>query len=85
MSTVYVVGAGASHGDTLIRGDQEVGTHRPPLTNGFFDGGLLDALGRTSAEQDLYEVIVYARKRRRLPDVFGEGAWKHLNLEELFK
>lgn len=84
MSTVYIIGAGASHGDSLIIADQEVQAPRPPLASGFFDNALLNALGYALAEQDLHEVIAYVRKTRLWTDKFGEGAWTGLNLEELF-
>lgn len=84
MSTVYVIGAGASHGDSLISESQHVSPPPPPLTNGFFNSALLGALGYTSAEQELQDVISYVRKTRLWGDKFGEGTWTGLNLEELF-
>ena len=88
--TVYVIGAGASYGESLVRlpnlpeGHPELHNHRPPLTNGFFAGDLLHAIACQQAEQDFPEVIQYIRRTRLVEDRFGEGKWQTINLEEVF-
>ena len=84
MSTVYVIGAGASHGESLVERYPEARPHRPPLTKGFFDGALLDAIGYTQARHDLRDIIRHVEKTKLLIDPFGEGRWKTLDLEEVF-
>lgn len=86
MSTVYVIGAGASHGESL-RSFPGVPTSfsspAPPMISGFFDRGLLDSLQYSQAEQEFDELICYIRNIKVLTDPFGEKAWKNLNLEEI--
>jgi hypothetical protein len=84
VSTVYVVGAGASHGESLVERYPEARPHRPPLTCGFFDNTLLSALGYTEANHDLGDFISYVRETKLWPDPFGEGRWQSLDLEEVF-
>ena len=87
--TVYIIGAGASHGESLGRlsdlpaGLPELHPHPPPLTKGFFDKRLLDALSYGEAEQDFVDVIAYIRGATLVNDAFGEGAWASLDLEEV--
>ncbi len=84
MNTVYIIGAGASHGESLVERYPEARPHRPPLTNGFFDGALLHDLGYAHAEQDLRDIIAHVQTTKLWTDVFGEGRWKTLDLEEVF-
>lgn len=96
MSTVYVIGAGASHGESLrplqslssghpgTRPTTNPRLHAPPMTGGFFARDLLDALGYSQAEQENAEVIRHIRDAGLVNDLFGEGAWKEINLEEVF-
>jgi hypothetical protein len=88
VSTVYVIGAGASHGELLkpLSGLATISSssgHRPPMISGFFDKNLLDAIGYSQAEREFQELIPHIRAARLLSDPFGEGAWKNLNLEEI--
>lgn len=86
MSTVYVIGAGASHGELLkpLPGLATVSLgHPPPMISGFFDKDLLDSLRYLEAEHEFRELIPHIRAARLLGDPFGEGAWKNLNLEEI--
>ena len=89
-NTVYVIGAGASYGESLVplpnlpAGHPELRHHQPPLTNGFFARELLDAIAYGQAEQDFPEVIQYIRRTRLVEDRFGEGKWQTINLEEVF-
>jgi len=90
MSTVYVIGAGASRGESLSTitnlpaGIPALHTHPPPVTDGFFDRDLLNALGYPEAEQDFADVVGYIRGARLLVDAFGDGSWKTIDLEEVF-
>jgi hypothetical protein len=82
--TVYIIGAGASHGQSLSKRYPDAELHQPPLTNRFFDSVLLNAIRYTQAEQDLKDVITHVRRKKLWDDEFGEGRWKTLDLEELF-
>jgi hypothetical protein len=84
VSTVYVVGAGASRGETLLKRYPEAHPHAPPLAKGFFDRTLMDAIGYDRTGVGLEPLIRYVRKTRLLDDPFGEGQWKSLDLEEVF-
>jgi len=84
MSRVFVIGAGASHGESLklLPGISDGSRfHEPPVTNGFFCRSLLDSLGYGQAEQDFPEVIAHIRKARVITDPFGDGKWRELDLE----
>jgi len=84
--TVYVIGAGASYGESLVplpnlpAGHPELHHHQPPLTNGFFAGELLHAIAYEQAEQDFPEAMQYVRRIRLVEDRFGEGKWHTINL-----
>jgi hypothetical protein len=88
--TVYIIGAGASYGESLVQllnlpaGHPEPHHHQPPLTNGFFAAELLDAIAYDQAEQDFPGIIEYIRRTRLVEDRFGEGKWQTINLEEVF-
>jgi len=90
MSTVYVIGAGASYGESLKpipdipAGHPELHSRTPPVTNGFFNKDLLDALAYGEAERDYAVVVEHIRRTKLLAEPFGTGAWKVLDLEELF-
>jgi hypothetical protein len=84
LSTVYIIGAGASYGESLVERYPEARPHRPPLTTGFFDGTLLEELGYTQAQGDLKDVISYVQSTKLITDPFGAGRWKQLDLEEVF-
>jgi hypothetical protein len=87
MSTVYVIGAGASFGESLkplTNAPGKLQSHPPPLTNGFFDRSLLNAVGYEGAEQDCPHVFDHIRRTGLLDDAFGEGDWKNLDLEAVF-
>ena len=78
--TVYVIGAGASYGESLVplpnlpAGHPELHHHQPPLTNGFFAGELLHAIAYEQAEQDFPEAMQYVR-RTRLVEACGRSFW----------
>ena len=90
MSTVFVIGAGASHGERLgLLRDRppqflDLLPHPPPLTRGFFDVDLLNRLHFRGAEQEFSRVINHIRAARLLNDPFGERGWRKLDLEEIF-
>ncbi len=84
MRTVYVLGAGASHGESLVGQYPDARPHSPPLTTGFFDGALLSTLGYTRAQDDLKDLISHIKSTKLWGDAFGEDRWKSLDLEEVF-
>lgn len=84
VSTVYILGAGASHGDSLINHNPEAQPHPTPLTNGFFCSDLLSSIGYKQAEEELTDFIAYVGRTKLISDKFGEGQWVTLNLEEVF-
>ena len=83
---MYVIGAGASHGESLkaLPGlSTASSSHAPPMISGFFDKELLDLVRYLDAEHEFGELLHHIRAARLLSDPFGEGAWKNLNLEEI--
>jgi hypothetical protein len=100
MSSVYVIGAGASYGEILKRlpdvpsgppGSHPLANlnpHAPPMTRGFFDSRLLDVLmepgDKRGLEQEFKQVITHIRDAKLIDGAFGQGAWKELDLEEIF-
>jgi hypothetical protein len=90
MSVVFVLGAGASFGESLqkIPGspDLTTGGKNPRLAKGFFDGDYLSDLGysASAASNDFPEALEYLQTRFLLTSPPGEGEWKELNIEEAF-
>lgn len=91
MSRVFVLGAGASYGDSLeptggAKQTRKAPGSPPPLIAGFFRRSLYQALGYdpSQAEADYEEVFRYARNTLGIHDQLGEGKWESLDLEDLF-
>src|SRR6266852_602177 len=91
MSVVYILGAGASHGDHFATlesappGAPTTGAS-PPLVNGFFAKELYDAMRYTGAEaeKDFPDAFAYIRKNKAITDHVGQGQWRKLDLEQIF-
>ena len=90
MSVVFVLGAGASHGDSLTVIDRNppppAHAAAPPVTNGFFRQELFESIhypGAT-AEGDFPAAFDYIRRSRLLLEAVGIGGWKQLDLEQIF-
>lgn len=88
MSVVYILGAGASTGESLrmIPGRPEMPVDTPPpLVNGFFRNSLYQAIGYSGqhAEQDFSEAFRYIRDTMLIQDTIGQGAWEALDLEQV--
>lgn len=89
VNTVYVLGAGASHGDTLNEAAPDAAyspiTARPPLANGFFSESLFNGMGQSARSFETYlnEAIPYIRLHWGIEDEFGSGAWTQLSLEQV--
>src|SRR5262245_40007473 len=82
--TVYVLGAGASHGEDL--------SVSPPLLTEFFDGKFIAQVDKAGASSYhttpvsniFVELIGYLAVRYHLDEDFGEKRWRELNLEQVF-
>jgi hypothetical protein len=87
---VYILGAGASHGENLHALDDFPAAARsmarPPLVNGFFLRELWDEIGYDGAtvEKDFPDAFGYIRHLKQIEDPPGEGAWRNVDLEEIF-
>jgi hypothetical protein len=91
MSTVFIVGAGASHGDEIICKRKTTGKSRPqpPLINGFFSQELFARTDYTSDEAEREFQHTFDWIRTGFPDIVkgtrvGDPAWNELNMEEVF-
>jgi hypothetical protein len=86
--TVFVLGAGASYGDTLeffsgYTGDAADVPPSPPLTEGFFNAEHIRG--------DLYEIeqqysglVAHIREHWGFRGPFGRGQWASLSIEDVF-
>lgn len=90
MSVIFVLGAGASHGESLTVIDRNppppAYAAAPPLTNGFFGQELFESIhypGAT-AEADFPAAFDHIRKSRLLTEAVGTSGWKELDLEQIF-
>ncbi len=82
--TVFVLGAGASYGDTLVpKYDVEESPSRIPLINQFFDSECMFDEADI-VERDYSKLLEYIRKGWGIRDDFGSGKWRVLNLEDVF-
>ncbi|MDX6577836.1 MAG: hypothetical protein QOE96_3789 [Blastocatellia bacterium] len=82
--TVFILGAGASYGDTLVDFDDDKETDcRIPLTNQFFRpeflGGEIEDIKR-----EYSDLIEYIKTDWNNNWPLGSGRWEHLNLEDVF-
>src|ERR1700688_237844 len=90
MSIVYILGAGASHGDSLIpleRNPPPPSSLTPtPLIKGFFKQDLFNSIrySGANAEADYAEAFRYIRRTRLLTEPVGQGNWEELDLEQIF-
>ncbi|MGD1072123.1 MAG: hypothetical protein ABSB15_18495, partial [Bryobacteraceae bacterium] len=86
--TVFVLGAGASHGDPLefmpgYTGDPSEAPPQPPLTNQFFLKGHLNGDPK-EIEERYGRLFWHIRKHWRIADVLGGDQWKSLSIEDVF-
>src|SRR5712692_9176648 len=91
MSTVFIVGAGASHGDEIIFNGTTITTNRPqpPLINGFFGQELFAKTRYTANEAESEFQHAFDWIRADFPEIVkdtrvGDPTWNHLNMEEVF-
>jgi hypothetical protein len=98
--TVYVLGAGASYGDTLRMPDEQrwrqvckrdatteidpATATNPPLITGFFDAKYLWWSYPERIEKFYPEMINYIRRRWGIKGVLGTDDWLNVNLEDVF-
>ena len=98
--TVYVLGAGASFGDTLVMVDEKrwrqvvrrdadieldpASATNPPLITGFFDEKNLWWTYPERIEKLYPEMVRYIRRRWHVKGKFGTGEWTQVNLEDVF-
>jgi hypothetical protein len=98
--TVYVLGAGASHGDTLRMSDEQKWRQvcrrdrateidpdtatNPPLITGFFDAKYLWWDYPERIEKLNPALVSYIRRRWGINGVFGTDEWLNVNLEDVF-
>src|SRR6266436_1408426 len=82
--TVFILGAGASYGDTLVNYevDEVEITHGIPLTNQFFQLEYLEG-EIEDIERDYPELLKYIKTNWRLRK-FASAHWRSLNLEDVF-
>ena len=86
--TVYVLGAGASHGDTLrfhagYKGDSAEAPPNPPLTNQFFHKDyLIDT--PEEVERDYSLLVTHIRNHWGIEKPLGKAPWASLSIEEVF-
>lgn len=91
--SVFVLGAGASFGDTLItfeepnekaKEEEEVPEPpNPPLICNFFDSEFLNSDPDT-VEKINWNLVQYIKQRWGITDPFATGMWKNLSLEDVF-
>jgi hypothetical protein len=90
MSIVYVLGAGASYGESLLPINPALNSSRatPPTTTGFSSRELLEKLGYAPEhiEKEFPNLMTWIRfmhlGNRREP--LGDGEWKSINIEDVF-
>lgn len=92
--TVFVLGAGASYGDSLKvkeaagnlpqdSGNEEISRPNPPLIYDFFNSQFLYSKPEIVERID-WQVISHIKSRWGMQDQFGEGQWRSINLEAVF-
>ena len=90
MSAVYIVGAGASHGDTIkIRETKDFATPtKPPLICGFFRKEMFESVGYKPEQAEADYPGAFEWIRAEVPPTddkpVGEPPWDQVNLEEVF-
>jgi hypothetical protein len=87
-NTVFVLGAGASFGDTLrfgrgYKGDVSETPPNPPLANQFFDSAHVN--GESDAvEENNWELFRYIRNQWGITEPLGTRPWESLSIEDVF-
>jgi hypothetical protein len=86
--TVFVLGAGASFGDTLCfprdySGDHSQTPPNPPLTNQFFDAPHLNGTPEEVEKQNA-PLFAHIRQHWGITDPPGTEAWNTLSIEDVF-
>jgi len=82
--TVFVLGAGASYGDTLVSklDCKETKSRIPLIDQSFRSDCMFDRID--NVERDYSSLIKYIKDVWRIDDSFGTGAWRSLDLEGVF-
>lgn len=86
--TVFVLGAGASHGDALqfhsgYTGETTPPPSSPPLSNQFFDAHHLYGEPE-QVEREYAHLVAHIRKHWSINRPFGDPPWTILSIEEVF-
>jgi hypothetical protein len=86
--TVFVLGAGASHGDTLqfhsgYPDTTSAPPPNPPLTNQFFDADYLHGQP-DEVEKDYSHLVAHIRSHWGIDGPLGGPSWGSLSIEEVF-
>lgn len=85
---VFMLGAGASTGDSLkpIDGSTKTNSANPPLIKGFFDNEFYKATGYTvaAAKAEYQPAFDFIIRTFLISKRVGTGRWRRLNLEEVF-
>lgn len=90
MSTVYIVGAGGSHGDTIkIRDAKDPATPtNPPMISGFFRKKMFESIDYKPEQAEADYPDAFEWIRAEIPTTngkpVGEPPWDQINLEEIF-
>jgi hypothetical protein len=86
--TVFVLGAGASYGDTLqfhsgYTGETTAPPPNPPLSNQFFDAEHLHGEPE-HVEKEYARLVAHIRNHWGIDRPFGDPPWTALSIEEVF-
>src|SRR5215471_12692978 len=90
MSTVYIVGAGASYGDTIrVRNAKHPATPtKPPMICGFFRPEMFESLRYDPGDAEREYPNAFEWIRVEIPTLndkpVGEPPWDQVNLEDIF-
>ena len=89
MSIVYILGAGASHGEKLvaIHQDRPGSLSAPPTTSNFFSHQLLESTRYQpdDVQKDYENLINWIKWLHLGQDIpVGEGDWNSINIEDVF-
>jgi hypothetical protein len=92
VSVVFILGAGASYGESLARIDRYPAAPGgptptvPPMATGFFKEALFESIGYrgTDAERDYPAAFEHIRNSRLLNGPVGTVDWATIDLEQIF-
>jgi hypothetical protein len=92
VSVIFILGAGASYGESLARIDRYPAAPggatptAPPMATGFFKEALFESIGYrgADAERDYPAAFEYIRNSRLLNGPVGTGDWEAIDLEQIF-